>query len=102
MEASCTLGSPTRQLSMLSAVTPDELVPAAHPIRRIRPMVELALDSLAPTFDAMHAAEVRLSIPPEHLLKCCLLMAVNSIRIGRQFCERLQYAPLFKWFLGLT
>ena len=35
-------GSAIRQLSMLSATTPDELVPAVHPIRRIRPMVELA------------------------------------------------------------
>jgi transposase len=57
-------GSTARQLSMLSAVTPDELVPASHPIRRIRPMVELALDSLAPTFDAMYAAEGRPSISP--------------------------------------
>lgn len=69
-------GSTARQLSMLSAVTPDELVPAIHPIRRIRPMVELALESLAPTFDAMYAAEGRPSIPPEHLLKGCLLMAL--------------------------
>ena len=95
-------GSTVRQLSMLSAVTPDELVPATHPIRRIRPMVELALDSLAPTFDAMYAAEGRPSIPPEHLLKGCLLMALYSIRSERQFCERLQYDLLFKWFLGLN
>jgi hypothetical protein len=45
-------GSTVRQLSMLSAVSPDELVPARHPIRRIRPVVDLALSSLAPTFDA--------------------------------------------------
>ena len=95
-------GSTARQLSMLSAVTPDELIPTVHPIRRIRPMVELALDSLAPTFDAMYAAEGRPSIPPEHLLKGCLLMALYSIRSERQFCERLQYDLLFKWFLGLN
>jgi transposase len=65
-------------------------------------MVELALDSLAPTFDAMYAAEGRPSIPPEHLLKGCLLMALHSIRSERQFCERLQYDLLFKWFLGLN
>ena len=44
LEASCMRGSTVRQLSMLSAVTPDELVPVLYPIRRIRPMVELALD----------------------------------------------------------
>ena len=95
-------GSAIRQLSMLSAITPDELVPAVHPIRRIRPMVELALESLTPTFNAMYAAEGRPSIPPEHLLKGCLLMALYSIRSERQFCERLQYDLLFKWFLGLN
>ena len=61
---------------MLSAITLDELVPAVHPIRRIRPMVELALDSLTPTFNAIYAAEGRPSVPPEHLLKGCLLMAL--------------------------
>jgi len=95
-------GSTMRQLSMLSAITPDELVPAQHPIRRIRPMVDLALASLESTFDKMYAAEGRPSIPPEHLLKGCLLMALYSIRSERQFCERLQYDLLFKWFLGLN
>ena len=76
-------GSTVRQLSMLSAVTPDELVPAVHPIRRIRPLVDQALESLAPTFDAMYATEGRPSIPPEHLLKGCLLMALYSIRSER-------------------
>jgi transposase len=95
-------GSTVRQLSMLSAVSPDELVPARHPIRRIRPVVDLALSSLAPTFDAMYAADGRPSIPPEHLLKGCLLMALYSIRSERQFCERLQYDLLFKGFLGLN
>ena len=50
-------GSTVRQLSMLSPVTPDELVPALHPIRRVRPMVDHALESLAPTFDAKYPAE---------------------------------------------
>jgi transposase len=50
----------------------------------------------------MYAAEGRPSIPPEHLLKGCLLMALYSIRSERQFCERLQYDLLFKWFLGLN
>ena len=30
-----------------------------------------------------------------------LLMGFYSIRSERQFCERLQYDLLFKWFLGL-
>ncbi|HVC77861.1 MAG TPA: IS5 family transposase, partial [Candidatus Micrarchaeaceae archaeon] len=32
----------------------------------------------------------------------CLLMAFYSIRSERQFCERMQYDILFKWFLDLN
>ena len=50
----------------------------------------------------MYAEIGRPSIPPEHLLKSCLLMALYSIRSERQFCERLRYDLLFKWFLDLN
>jgi transposase len=95
-------GDPTNQTSMLLAVTPDQLVPADHPIRRIKPIVERTLAGLSPTFRAMYAATGRPSIPPEHLLKGGLLIALYSIRSERQFCERLRYDLLFKWFLDLN
>lgn len=95
-------GTAARQATMLTAVTPDALVPEGHPIRRIKPLVEAALTKLSPTFDAMYAEDGRPSIPPEHLLKGCLLIALFSVRSERQFCERLQYDLLFKWFLDLN
>ena len=94
-------GRTTRQVTFLS-VTPDELIPADHPIRRLKPFVEAALAELTPVFDEMYADEGRPSIPPEHLLKAGLLMAFYSIRSERQFCERLRYDLLFKWFLDLN
>ncbi len=95
-------GKAARQVEMLTAVTPDALVPQDHPIRRIKPLVDKALAQLSPTFDRMYAANGRASIPPEHLLKACLLMALFSVRSERQFCERLEYGLLFKWFLDLN
>ena len=95
-------GKAARQATMLTAVTPDALVPKHHPIRRIKPMVDRALAQLSPTFDRIYAANGRASIPPEHLLKACLLMALFSVRSERQFCERLEYDLLFKWFLDLN
>jgi transposase len=77
-------------------------VPQDHPIRRIKPIVDAALKDMSPTFNRMYADVGRPSIPPEHLLKACLLIALYSIRSERQFCERLQYDLLFKWFLGLN
>jgi transposase len=95
-------GDVTQQATMLSIITPDQLVPADHPIRAIKPIVDRAQAELSPTFDAMYARVGRPSIPPQHLLKGCLLIALYSVRSERQFCERLQYDLLFKWFLDLN
>ena len=95
-------GKVEKQITMLSSLTPDQLVPQDHPIRYIKPIVDNALNELSPTFNRMYAEMGRPSIPPEHLLKSCLLIALYSIRSERQFCERLQYDLLFKWFLGLN
>lgn len=95
-------GAAACQAMILTAITPDALVPQDHPIRKIKPMVEAALAKLSPVFDRMYAEIGRPSIPPEHLLKGCLLIALYSIRSERQFCERLQYDLLFKWFLDLN
>ena len=90
------------QVDMLIALTPDQLLPQYHPIRRIKPIVDAALKEMSPTFNRMYADGGRPSIPPEHLLKACLLIALYSIRSERQFCERLKYDLLFKWFLDLN
>jgi transposase len=95
-------GEAERQSLMLFGVTPDQLVPADHPIRRIKAIVEPALAALSATFARMYASGGRPSIPPEHLLKASLLIALYSVRSERQFCERLQYDLLFKWFLDLN
>lgn len=90
------------QMIMLSSLTTDQLVPRDHPIRHIKPIVDRALKELSPVLRRMYADIGRPSIPPEHLLKACLLIALYSIRSERQFCERLQYDLLFKWFLDLN
>jgi transposase len=53
-------------------------------------------------FTAIYARIGRRSIPPEHLLKAQLLMALFSVPSARRFCDRLQYDMLFKWFLDLN
>ena len=95
-------GKKESQVVMLSSLTPDQLVPQDHPVRLIKPIVEHALNELSPIFNQMYATNGRPSIPPEHLLKASLLIALYSVRSERQFCERLQYDLLFKWFLDLN
>ena len=95
-------GKQVRQLAMLSSLSPEDLIPSDHPIRRIRRVVDVVLADLDSEFEAMYATAGRPSVPPEQLLKATVLMALYSIRSERQFCERLNYDLLFKWFLGLA
>ena len=92
----------TIRQATFTAITPDQKVPKNHPIRRIRALVEPVLKELSPVFEEMYAEIGRPSIPPEHLLKATLLMTLYSVRSERQFCERLEYDLLFKWFLDLN
>ena len=95
-------GERERQAQMMLAATPEAFVPAKRPLRRIKPLVDECLERLSPTFEEMYARGGRPSIPPEHLLKGSLLIALYSVRSERQFCEQLRYNLLFKWFLDLN
>src|SRR5947209_7179768 len=88
-------GTPDPQLAMLTSVSTEDLIPADHPIRKTRTVVDAVLADLDDTFDAMYSAGGRRSVPPEVLLKATVLMALYSIRSERAFCERLNYDLLF-------
>jgi transposase len=94
-------GTPDPQMATLTTLQPGDLIPADHPIRRIRVVVDAVFAELDDEFDAMYARSGRPSVPPEQLLKATVLMAMYSIRSERAFCERLNYDLLFKWFLDL-
>ena len=86
---------------MLSSLSTEDLIPADHPIRRIRVVDDVVLADLDDVFDGMYAPGGRRSVPPETLLKATVLMAMYSIRSERAFCERLNYDLVFKWFLDM-
>jgi transposase len=92
-------GDEDEQAAVMVFIAPDHKVPQDHPIRAIKPIVDQALRSLSPVFSQMYSKRGRPSIPPESLLKASLLIALYSVRSERQFCERLEYDLLFKWFL---
>jgi transposase len=78
------------------------MIPGDHPIRVIKRLLNEVLAEMDSHFDEIYAANGRPSIPPERLLLAKVLMALYSIRSERQFCERLQYDLLFRWFLDLN
>jgi transposase len=94
-------GEVERQRAMLSMVSAEHRIPADHPLRRIKALADAELTRLSPVFARMYADRGRPSVPPERLLKACLLIALYSIRSERQLCEQLQYNLLFQWFLDL-
>ncbi len=87
---------------MFSLVSPEKRVPQDHPIRRIKAMADAELARLSPLFDEMYGSMGRPSIPPETLLKGSLLIALFSVRSERQFCERLDYDLMFRFFLDMN
>lgn len=95
-------GRDTKQQTRFTLVSPEERVPATHPLRPIKALVEQALASMSEQFDAIYSPMGRPSVPPERLLKAMLLMALFSVRSERQFCEQLDYNLLFRWFLNMS
>ena len=83
----------------------DDVVPADHPLRCVRQMVNQALKNIEPLLSGMYAADIkggRPSIAPEKLLRAMLLQIFYSIRSERLLMEQTQYNLLFRWFIGLS
>jgi transposase len=83
----------------------DDFVPAHHPLRIIRTMVNKALAEMGELFAQMYEDDVkggRPSVAPEKLLRAMLLQVLYSIRSERQLMEQTQYNLLFRWFIGLS
>ena len=95
-------GTDRQTASMFSYLSPEAMVPAGHPLRLIRPIVNAALERLSGEFDKLYAAGGRDSIAPEKLLRALLLQAFYSVRSERQLMEQLTYNMLFRWFVGLS
>ena len=94
-------GSDEQNGALFSYVNLEDRVPARHPLRVIRQIVNVALLRLDAAFADLYAAEGRPSIPPERLLRAVLIQILFSIRSERQLMEQMQYNLLFRWFVGL-
>jgi transposase len=94
-------GTDERSGSLFAYVDIEARVPARHPLRRIRELVNGALATLDRTFETLYSADGRPSIPPERLVRASLLQLFYSIRSERQLMERLDFDLLFRWFVGL-
>jgi transposase len=86
---------------LFSYVSAEARVPADHPLRPIRRIVDGVLERLTKDFDALYTEFGRPSIPPEQLLRALVLQVLYTIRSERLLVEQLEYNLLFRWFVGL-
>ena len=61
-------------------------------------MTNAVLADLDRAFSALYEA----CVPPDRLLRASLLQLLYSIRSERQLVERIEFDPLFRWFVGLS
>jgi transposase len=94
-------GDDNQQEGMFSYVSPEKRVPADHPLRPIRKMVDEILKEMSPQFAKLYSDVGRPSIAPERLLRSLLLQIFYSVRSERMLIEQLQYNLLFRWFVGM-
>src|SRR6201995_2920582 len=94
-------GSDERTGTLFSYVDVEERVPADHPLRAIRTIVNGGRDGLNGECARIYSDKGRPSIAPERLLRALLLQAFYTIRSERQLMEQLAYNLLYRWFVGL-
>jgi len=87
--------------SLFSYVDLEERIPAQHPLRKIRQVVNDALASLDAAFEVLYTDFGRPSIPPERLIRASLLQILFSVRSERQLMEQMDFNLMFRWFVGL-
>src|SRR3984893_13982074 len=94
-------GSDATSGSLFSYVDLEDRVPAKHPLRTIRAIVNDVLVALDAEFERLYEGTGRQSVAPERLLRASLLQAFYSVRSERQLMEQIDYNLLFRWFVGL-
>lgn len=95
-------GFSDEQLGMFSYVSVEDRIPADHPLRAIRKLVDRALVQISTHLACCYSHTGRPSIAPERLLRALLLQVFYSIRSERQLMEQLDYNLLYRWFVGLS
>jgi len=84
-------GEQKDQGALFNYVHLEDRIPAEHPLRKIRVLVDRALGDLDKQFEELYSATGRPSIPPERLLRALLLQYLCGVRSERLLMEQLDY-----------
>lgn len=91
-----------RQDPLFSFVSTEDRIPASHPLRKLRMVVNTILSAMSEQFAPLYADVARPSISPEQLFRALLLQILYTVRSERQLMEQMSYKLPFRWFVGLT
>jgi transposase len=89
------------QTEMYSYIPLETRIPAKHPLRKIREIVDSVLEEMDKEFDALYSHTGRPSVPPEMLLKALFLQILYGIRSERLLLEQIDFNFLYRWFVGM-
>lgn len=95
-------GPDVMQDTLFAVRSLESYVPADHPLRPVRDILNEALKRMDPLFAAMYAPAGRDSIAPEKLLRALMLQVLYGVRSERMVIEQLGYNLLFRWFVGVS
>ncbi len=84
-------GHDEQSTHMFSYLSPEQRVPADHPLRAVRVLTDEALRTMSRRFAGLYANTGRPSIPPEQLLRALLLQVLYTVRSERLLMEELNY-----------
>jgi transposase len=95
-------GADITQVSLFSYRTLEDRIPAKHPLRKLRVVVDAILATMHDELDELYASTGRHSIPPERLLRASLIQTLFTIRSERQLVQHIDFNLLYRWFVGLN
>ena len=94
-------GRESSQAQLFGTTPLESLIPADHPLRKIRGICDEAMMPLNSAWESQYSTTGQPGVPPQILLRSLLLQALYSIKSERALCEQIGFNVLFRWFVGL-
>jgi transposase len=89
------------QAELYSYIPIEARIPAKHPLRKIKEIVDDVPEEMSKEFDKLYSHTGRPSVPPEMLLKALFLQMLYGIRSERLLREQIDFNFLYRWFVGM-
>lgn len=90
------------QHELFCTISIEALIPAEHPLRAIRKLVDRALARMEAEMGKLYSSTGRPGVPPEQILRALLLELLYGFRSERRLMQEVRYNFALRWFIGLS